>query len=162
MSYFSKKNVVTALSVIISFIFIQSLFFKFMNAPETVHIFSTIADWMSGTIFGFASEAFRSVGGYATGVVELIASGFLLSNVYNRLRSQDVTSTQARTFYGAAIAFVVMTGAIFFHLFTPLGINVQGDGGALFTMAVIVWFASVYLMCTHKHAVCAPKAMPTE
>ena len=49
----------------------------------------------------------------------------------------------------------IMTGAIFFHLFTPLGIAMPvfgeageilgDDGGLLFGMACLVWLAAVVL-----------------
>ena len=51
---------------------------------------------------------------------------------------------------GALMAFGVITGAIFFHLFTPLGINVQDDGGTLFFMASGVWVSSGILILMHK------------
>ena len=43
-----------------------------------------------------------------------------------------------------------MTGAIFFHLFSPLGVNVNEDGGALFISAVLAWISSIALMVIHK------------
>jgi hypothetical protein len=39
-----------------------------------------------------------------------------------------------------------MTGAVSFHLFTPLGIDPNQDGGGLFLMAVIVWISSLGLL----------------
>lgn len=150
MNYLNHTNLVTALSIFISFIFVQSLFFKFSNAPETVHIFGTIADWMAGTIFMFAAEVFRSIGGYTVGVVELIASLLLLNNLRVRVQKSDIVVGSVTTFYGALIALLTMSGAIFFHLFTPLGIVVNDDGGTLFAMAVLIWLASLYLLATHR------------
>lgn len=56
---------------------------------------------------------------------------------------------------GAILSVGIMTGAIYFHLFTPLGVvmpefDAQGqivgnDGGLLFGMACIVWLCGVYL-----------------
>ncbi|MBX9698967.1 MAG: DoxX family protein [Acetobacteraceae bacterium] len=47
-----------------------------------------------------------------------------------------VPRTQA---FGALFALGIMTGAIGFHLFTPLGIDPYGDGGVLFKEACFTW-----------------------
>ena len=127
------------LVVYIAFVFIQSLFFKFSNSFETQHIFNTIGDWMAGIGFlQFAAAGFASVGGYAVGTAELIASLLLLWR-----RTQ---------FWGALLAFGIISGAIFFHLFTPLGVSVivdqagNRDGGVLFGLAVGVWLCAVAIM----------------
>ena len=39
-----------------------------------------------------------------------------------------------------------MTGAVSFHLFTPLGIDPNEDGGGLFAMAVVVWLSSIAML----------------
>lgn len=115
------------LALWIAFVFIQSLFFKFADAPETVHIFTTIGTWLG-------MEWFANYGGYIVGTVELIASILLF-----------IPPTQV---IGAALAIGVMTGAIFFHLVSPLGVvvvneamGVESDGGTLFIMACSVWIA---------------------
>ncbi|MBL8157361.1 MAG: hypothetical protein JNM70_24535, partial [Anaerolineae bacterium] len=56
---------------------------------------------------------------------------------------------------GAAMALGVISGAIFFHLFTPLGvavINADGssDGGELFALACGVWLASAALLALRR------------
>jgi hypothetical protein len=51
---------------------------------------------------------------------------------------------------GALIATAVMTGAVSFHLFTPLGIDPNNDGGGLFAMAVAVWLASIAYLLFHR------------
>jgi len=130
-----RKALPWILVIYIAFVFIQSLFFKFSGSEETVIIFNTIADWMAGISFlSWAAEGFRAFGGNAVGLTELIASILLF-----------IPRTRV---YGAIIALVVISGAIFFHLFTPLGvvrtIDAAGntDGGALFFMACGVWVAS--------------------
>ena len=121
--------------IFIIFVFVQSLFFKFAGSQETVIIFNTIGDWMAsiGIPQGLA-DAFKSGGGWAVGLTELVACALLL---------------RAPTrFFGALLAIGVMSGAIFFHLFTPLGvdraIDAAGntDGGALFFMACGVWVSA--------------------
>lgn len=123
-----KKIITWLLSLWIAFVFVQSLFFKFTNSPETQHIFGTIGDWMSTNFLAPLSDFFATYGGYTIGSFELVASILLI--IPGMTRS-----------LGALLAVGLMTGAIFFHLFTPLGINVQGDGGILFGMACSVWLS---------------------
>ncbi|MEQ9022907.1 MAG: hypothetical protein RLN82_09130, partial [Pseudomonadales bacterium] len=106
----TKQILIWALVVWIAFVLIQSLFFKFQGHEETRIIFSTIADWMTETGFlAWAADSFASTGGYAVGSVELVAAVLLL-----------IPGTRT---YGAIITLVVISAAIFFHLFTPLGID---------------------------------------
>jgi len=86
------------------------------------------------------AETFRAYGGNAVGITELIASALILI-------------PKTRT-WGALLGLGVISGAIFFHLGTPLGVNRvvdeagNTDGGALFYMACGVWLccaALVYL-----------------
>jgi len=118
----------------IAFVFVQSLFFKFAGASETMHIFGTLGDWL-----GMAW--FAAIGGYLIGGLELIASIVLFTRFWA---------------WGALLAFEIMCGAIVFHLFTPLGIvmpafdqsgNVVGDdGGTLFVMACITCACALSLV----------------
>lgn len=117
------KGFIGLLSLFIAGVFIQSLFFKFTDAYETLHIFGVLGAWS-----GF--QWFADYGAYGVGTVELIASILL----FTRLRM-----------YGAALASCVMAGAVYFHLCTPLGVampvfdevgNVVGDDdGLLFYLA---------------------------
>jgi uncharacterized membrane protein YphA (DoxX/SURF4 family) len=113
-----KPYILWALSLYIAFVFVQSLFFKFSGSKESIYIFSTIRDWSGISLF----EPF---GRWAIGLSELAASTLLL-----------VPRTRI---FGAALGIGIMTGAIFFHLFSPLGIEVMGDGGLLFGLACGVW-----------------------
>lgn len=90
-------------------ILLQTLFFKFTGAPESVYIFTTLG-----------LEPWGRIG---SGVVELVAAVLLL-----------IPATAA---IGAIVAIGLMAGAIMSHL-TQLGIEVQGDGGLLFGLALIV------------------------
>ena len=85
------------LRAIAAVILLQTLFFKFTGARESVYIFSTLG-----------MEPWGRIG---SGVAELIASILLL-----------IPSTAA---FGALMSLGVISGAIFFHLFTPLGVAVQ-------------------------------------
>lgn len=134
-----KKFLNRALPLYIAFVFLQSLFFKFSGSEETVIIFNTIGTWMAdiGLPQGFA-EGFSSYGGTVTGVAELIASILVL-----------IPLTRV---WGALAGLMIMSGAIFFHLFTPLGVvrvvDAAGntDGGLLFLMACGVWLSSLVLL----------------
>jgi len=95
--------------VIAALILLQTLFFKFSAAPESVEIFTRMG-----------MEPWGRIG---TGVVELISAILIL-----------VPST---VWLGAVLAAGVMGGAILSHL-TVLGISVQNDHGQLFSYAVIV------------------------
>jgi len=133
------------LSLLISAVFIQSLFFKFNDAPETQYIFNTLDKWAADT-FGY-SGLFLPPGpfnAYVIGTAELIASLLLIVGL--------MLSRWLFTGLGALIAIGVMTGAIFFHLFTPLGTVVQGDGGFLFAMACTVWVSALILLIMTKGA----------
>jgi hypothetical protein len=88
----------------------QTLFFKFSGAAESKYIFSTLG--------------IEPWGRYATGVFELVAVILLLNP-----RTASA---------GGVMAVGLMAGALFSH-FTRLGIEVQGDGGLLFGLAVTVF-----------------------
>ncbi|MBX2849333.1 MAG: hypothetical protein KTR16_13500 [Acidiferrobacterales bacterium] len=138
-----KKWLVWALVAFVIFVFVQSLFFKFAGLQETEIIFSTIAQWM-GSITGLNIIApfFEVWGGYTIGAVELIAALLLLFPGTRRL--------------GAFIGLVIISGAIFFHLFTPLGVdrivNEAGDtdSGVLFYMACGVWVCCALILLLTK------------
>ena len=106
-----------ALRIIAALILLQTLFFKFSGAEESIYIFSTLG-----------MEPWGRIG---SGVLELIASILIL---YPRT-----------TFIGAALGAGLMSGAIFFHL-TKLGISVKGDGGQLFIYALLVFISCVILL----------------
>ena len=109
------------LRVLPAIILLQTLFYKFTAAHESVFIFSQLG-----------MEPWGRIG---SGIVELIAALLLL---YPRT-----------TYLGAALGMSLMAGAIFFHL-TKLGISVQGDGGLLFTYAVLVFVCCAALLFIHR------------
>ncbi len=98
-------------------ILLQTLFFKFTGAPESVYIFSKVG-----------LEPWGRIG---SGVAELIAAILILF--------------PPTTWLGAGLALAVMAGAIFSHL-TILGIEVMGDGGLLFGLALAVAVCSAVLL----------------
>ena len=129
----------------VAFVFIQSLFFKFSNSPETVYIFQGKLDPWAVSL-GFPG-VFAPGGIFSAKVVgsfELIASVLLIVGaVLPRQRMVQVL--------GAAMGLGVISGAIFFHLFTPLGVAVvntdgSSDGGELFMLACGVWLSCAALL----------------
>lgn len=116
----SRRAIVWALSAYIGFVFIQSLFFKFTGSQESIFIFATLRAWSGVALF-------EPAGRWIIGICELIASILLF-----------VPRTRI---FGAAMAIGIMTGAISFHLFTPLGVEILGDGGELFILACGVWIS---------------------
>jgi uncharacterized membrane protein YphA (DoxX/SURF4 family) len=137
------------LSLFVAFIFVQSLFFKFTDSPETLYIFGTLETWAAslGATGWFAPDGIFSA--YVVGSAELLASVLLLLG----LITQNIWMHRA----GAALAWCVISGAIFFHLFTPLGVAVRNtdgslDGGALFFSACGVWLSCLVLLWNSRHA----------
>ncbi|WP_417481763.1 hypothetical protein [Maricaulis sp.] len=130
------------LPLFIAVIFLDSLRFKFTDAPETQVIFGLLDGWAStwGAAGLFAHTGLFSQ--YVIGTAELIASAALLIGFIPGLRRLQVL--------GAALGLAVMTGAISFHLFTPLGIDPNQDGGGLFVAACIVWLSCVVLLALKR------------
>lgn len=126
-----------ALILVVAIIFLQSLPFKFSGHEETKIIFMTIGEWMNSIGLSSIGDLFGEYGGYLIGSLELIAVILLV-----------MPKTR---FYGALLGLGLMSGAIFFHLFTPLGvvrvIDDAGntDGGVLFAMACIAWVSNAIL-----------------
>ena len=126
------------LAIYCSAIFLESLRFKFTDAVETQTIFGKLNDWAAG--FGadglFAHSGLFSQ--YVIGIAELIASAMLLLGILPRFRRLQG--------FGALLGIAIMSGAIFFHTMTPLGIDPNNDGGLLFVMACGVWLSCAALI----------------
>lgn len=110
-----------ALRITAAVILLQTLFFKFTAAPESVYIFTKVG-----------AEPWGRIG---SGVVELIAAILIL--------------TPRFTWLGSLLALGVMAGAVLSHL-TVLGIEVQGDKGLLFALALIVFVCSTVNLVLHR------------
>ena len=105
-------------------ILLQTLYFKFTGASESVYIFSTLGIEPFGRI--------------SSGIVELIASILIL--------------IPRTTLLGALMALGTMLGAIFSHVFV-LGIVVQNDGGTLFTLAIITLLCCFLMIFRNKERI---------
>ncbi|HLA52329.1 MAG TPA: DoxX family protein [Flavitalea sp.] len=107
--------------LLIAVILLQTLFFKFTAAPESVFIFSSLGVEPWGRIL--------------SGVLELIASILVL--------------IPPMSVYGALLSAGIMAGALLSHVFV-LGIEVQNDGGQLFIYALIVLVASIIILMKER------------
>ncbi len=113
----NKLNILFwSLRVLAALIMLQTLFFKFSGAEESVYIFSTLG-----------IEPWGRIG---TGCAELIASVLIL--------------IPRTTPIGALLGLGIMSGALFFHL-TKLGIVVKDDHGQLFIYALLVFISCLIL-----------------
>lgn len=113
-----------AARIIVAVILLQTLFFKFTGAEESRYIFTTLI-----------GPEFEAVGRIGSGVVELFAAILLL--------------IPSKAWLGSVIALGTISGAIFSHL-TMLGIEVKGDGGLLFGLAVTVFVLSSVVLLIHR------------
>ena len=135
------------IAVFASLVFLDSLRFKFTNAPETQAIFGKLNAW--ATSFG-ADGLFAQTGlfsQYVIGSAELIASLMLVAGIHPALRRLQAV--------GALVALAVMSGAVSFHLFTPLGVDPNNDGGGLFMAAVVIWITSIVLIVIRRKELAA-------
>ena len=121
----SKAFVITSwvLRLIVAVILLQTLFFKFSAAKESIYIFSTLG-----------AEPWGRIG---SGIFELIASILLF--------------IPGTTTLGAAMALAATGSAILMHL-TRLGIALTpvGDHGELFALAVLVTLCSMAILLLHR------------
>lgn len=134
-----------AISVFAALVFLDSLRFKFTDHPNTQEIFGRLDGW-AGTL-GLAGLFGHTglFGQYVIGATELFASTLLLLGLLPRLRRLSAA--------GALVGLAVMSGAVSFHLFTPLGIDPNNNGGWLFRTAVLVWIAMLTLLALRSREV---------
>lgn len=118
-----KKTVSTLARFGAAAILLQTLFFKFTAAPESVYIFSTLG--------------IEPVGRIGSGVAELISAILLI--------------WPSKSLIGAIISAGVMVGAIASHVLF-LGFEIMDDGGLLFTLALIVFLLNLIIIAINlKH-----------
>lgn len=118
-----KKNYIPLITkLIIVILLLQTLFFKFTGAPESVYIFSELG-----------LEPYGRIG---IGIIELLISILII-----------IPKT---TLIGAILGLGTILGAIFSHLFF-LGVEIQNDGGLLFILALIIFFCCLYLIYINRH-----------
>jgi len=108
-------------SIIAALILLQTLYFKFSGAAESVYIFDQLG-----------LEPYGRIG---TGILELIIATLLL--------------VKRSSLVGGILGLGVITGALFSHIFV-LGIEVQDDGGLLFGLALLVFVLCFVTIWTQK------------
>jgi hypothetical protein len=113
-----------AIKLLAVIILLQTLYFKFTAAEESVYIFSTLG-----------AEPYGRIG---SGIIELIASILIL--------------IPRTTLLGALLGLGTMFGAITSHLFI-LGIEVKNDGGTLFALAIITSLCCAVLVFQNKNKI---------
>jgi putative oxidoreductase len=130
MNHLSRAQTVLSwfLQLAVAGILLQTLFFKFTGAEESVYIFSAVGRFLN--IAGV--EPWGRIG---SGVLELLASLLLV--------------VPATASIGALLTMGVMAGALLTHLFI-LGIDVKGDGGLLFGLALAAFAASAIVLALRR------------
>lgn len=118
------KAFIWIIKLVTTIILLQTLYFKFTAAPESVYIFTTLG-----------IEPYGRIG---SGIVELIASILIL--------------IPRTTLLGAIIGLSTMVGAILLHII-KLGIEVNDDGGALFILAIITAICCAFLIFMNKEKI---------
>lgn len=120
-------------------VFLDSLRFKFTDHPKTQQIFGRLDAWAGslGVLGLFGRTGLFSQ--YVIGAAEFAASILILAGLF-------VPPVRFLLAPGAALGLAVMSGAISFHLFTPLGIDPNRDGGGLFRAACLVWSGCLALL----------------
>jgi hypothetical protein len=116
-----KKYIERITSLVSAAILLQTLYFKFTGAPESVYIFSQLG-----------LEPYGRVG---LGIIEMIVALLLI--------------IKRTSFVGALVGLGIMTGAVASHLFV-LGIVVQNDGGTLFALAITVFIMCMITVILQK------------
>ena len=110
------------LRIVVAAILVQTLYFKFTGAAESIYIFKILG-----------MEPYGRIG---SGIIELVASILIL--------------IPRTTLLGALLGLGVMIGAIVAHVFV-LGIEVQNDGGTLFMLALITFLCCSILVCQNRN-----------
>ena len=118
------KIFIWIIKLVAAVILLQTLYFKFTAAPESVYIFTTLG-----------IEPYGRIG---SGIVELIASILIL--------------IPRTTLLGAILGLGTMAGAILSHI-TKLGIEINNDGGTLFTLAIITFICCAILIFINKEKI---------
>ena len=117
----ATRRISWSLQAVVAGILLQTLFFKFTGAEESVYIFRTLG-----------AEPWGRIG---SGLAEVLAAGLLLTPRFAAV--------------GALGALGIITAAIMSHLLV-LGFEVQGDGGLLFGLALAVFAASAAIVVLRR------------
>lgn len=122
-------------------ILLQTLFFKFTAAPESIYIFTRLGEFVHRLLPFVQVGTVEPLARIGSGVLELAAAILLL--------------TPRFVWAGAILAIIATAGAILSHL-TFLGIEVKGDKGLLFGLAITVVVTSVIALMLHRTQIPIP------
>jgi hypothetical protein len=130
MTHLSRAQTIVSwcLQSAVAAILLQTLFFKFTGAEESVYIFSTVGRFIN-------VPGLEPWGRIGSGVVELVASLLLI--------------VPATASVGAVVTLAVLAGAIMSHLLI-LGVEVKGDGGLLFGLALAAFVGSAIVLALRR------------
>jgi hypothetical protein len=103
--------------------------YKLTGNTGSVWLFTTLTDWLG-------------VSGYEKSMRLGVASAEILASL--------LVLVPVTRMVGAALAVGIMSGAIFFHLVSPLGVDPYGDGGMLFKEACAVWLAAAFILVVER------------
>src|SRR5690242_13033802 len=130
-----QKAISWACRLIAAAILLQTLFFKFTAAPESVYIFTKLGTFLNHYLSSLPVETVQVYARIGSGIMELIAAILLL--------------VPRSVWAGAILAMAATGGAILSHL-TFLGLVVLDDGGLLFALALIVFATSAVAFFLHR------------
>lgn len=119
-----KKYLEFGLRIVVAIILLQTLRFKFTAHPDSVYIFSQVGLEPYGRII--------------IGILELIAALLIV-----------IPKT---VWLGSLLSLGIIVGAIMLHL-TKLGIEINGDGGTLFYMAILIFILSFILLWINRKSI---------
>lgn len=113
----------------IAFIFLWYEQYKLTGNQGSVDLFTVITDWLY--LDGY-EKPFR----LSVAIGEIIASVLVV-----------IPMTRM---YGAVLSLGIISGAIFFHVASPLGIDPYDDGAKLFKEACAVWLCSAFIILSYR------------
>lgn len=116
-----KKKLFLIFRLVVAIILVQTLWFKFSAHPDSVYIFTQVGLEPNGRI--------------GIGILELIASIFIL--------------IPRTVWLGSCMVLGIIGGAIMMHI-TQLGIEINGDSGQLFYMAIMTFILSLAILIDQR------------
>lgn len=130
----NRRTLTWPAALYIAFIFLWYEQYKLTGNQGSVDLFTTITDWLY--LDGY-EKPFR----LTVATAEIIASVLVV-----------IPFTRA---YGAVLSLGIISGAIFFHVASPLGIDPYQDGGKLFKEACAVWACSAFIIACYRQKLIA-------
>ena len=121
-----NKYLLLFFKIIAAIIMLQTLFYKFSGAQESIDLFTKLAG---------ENEAYMRIG---TGILELAASILLF-----------IPKT---IWLGGLLTIGLMGGAILSHL-TKLGIEHNNDGGLLFIAAIVTFVSGGIVLFSDRKSI---------